>query len=501
MPFKVLKHFEEILSDWVKEAKRMADDHSSFRHPLGSRYTDKDIKALFSDDHKFFLWRKFWWVSLRELGRMSAISITQEALDEMEANLSNIDYDGAAEIEAILFHDVLTHAKTFGLVAPLASGFIHDGNTACDVTDNMEQVTIREALKLEQIKLARTIHRMSVLAETYADLPILGRTHLQPAQPTTLGKRICMWIQDLLLSLHDLERFDAELPFRGVKGVVGTQASFLEILVTPARVDEFDRAVAKEFGFSHVLPITGQTYTRWLDATLLTKLAVLASSIHKIGTDLRLMQSFRLIREPSSKKQAGSTAQPYKRNPMKLERACAIARRVIAAAMEALMTHAVQWEERSLDDSAARRIYIADAFLAIDACLKLLQAVFEGLEVFPAMIKMELDEYMPFLASEIILAEAVKAGLNRQEVHAQLNLHARVADDEVMNHGRPNNYLELVREDPFFAPVVGVLGDLTDPMRFVGLAPQQTRLFVEQEVRPVLAAYHGQLGEKVVLAV
>ncbi len=475
--------------------------HARYQSPLCGRYASTAMQELWGDDRKFQTWRRLW-VALAKHEKELGLAITAEQVAELEAHITDIDYAMAAREEQKRRHDVMAHVHTYGHVAPTAAPIIHLGATSCYVTDNADLIAMRDGLDLLALSLAKAIDRLSRFAIQYRDLPTLGFTHFQAAQLTTVGKRACLWLQDLTIDLDAIERTRQDLRFRGVKGTTGTQASFLTLFHGDhAKVEELDRRVTAHFGFARRFLITGQTYTRKQDADVLAVLASLGCSLHKLGTDLRLLAHLKEIEEPFEKDQIGSSAMAYKRNPMRCERLCSLSRHLMTLVQDAYQTHAVQWMERTLDDSAVRRICIPEAFLAADACLGILQNVCEGLVVYPAVIRARIDSELPFMATETIIMAMVEAGGNRQDVHEAIRVHSHEASAQVKQQGKANDLIDRIRRDPFFAPIHGQLDALLDPSTFTGRAAQQVDTFVETEVRPQLAKYAGKLGGVAYLAV
>lgn len=470
-------------------------DHSSYRSPLDTRYASKEMRFIFSDDKKFSTWRFLWW-TLAKAQKQLGLAITQEQLDEMHANLSNIDYKLAAEEEAKVRHDVMAHVHEFAIRCPRAAPIIHLGATSCFVGDNTDLICIRDAMDLLLPKLARCIDRLAKFAEEYADLPTLGFTHLQPAQLVTVGKRACLWIQDLLSNLANMQFQRDQLRFRGCKGTTGTQASFLQLFEGDEdKVVQLDNLVTQMSGFNNSLIICGQTYSRLTDVYVVSSLAALGATIHKIATDLRILCNWKEIEEPFEKTQIGSSAMPYKRNPMRSERCCSLARHVMTLINNALNTAATQWMERTLDDSANRRITLAEAFLTADCILITLQNVSEGLVVNKGVIAKRIREELPFMATENIIMAMVKAGGDRQVCHEKIRVLSHQAAAQVKQHGKENDLIQRVRDDPYFDPIKGQLDSLLDPSTFVGRAPAQVKEFVDKEVKPALAKYEGKMNE------
>jgi adenylosuccinate lyase len=466
-----------------------AMDLDGFSHPLAGRYASPEMLAIFSNRNRYTTWRRTW-LALAEAEQELGLPITDEALEQMRAHLEVTaeDLEAVAAYEKKTRHDVMSHLHAFADRAPAARPILHLGATSCYVGDNAELMMTRDALALVRVRLLAVIQALAAFAEQWASQPTLGHTHFQPAQPTTVGKRACLWLQDLLL---DLERLDFEagrLKARGVKGTTGTQATFLDLFEGDhAKVLELDRRVTARLGFADAYAVTGQTYPRKVDAFVLEVLSGIAQSAAKAATDVRLLCRLKEAREPLAEGQIGSSAMPYKANPMRTERVTALARWLVNLAGNAADTAASQWMERTLDDSANRRMAIPEAFLTADAILRVMQNVFSGLIVFPAMVERNLAEELPFMASEAILMEAVARGGDRQAVHERLRLHARTATQAVLAEGRVNPFLDLVAEDAEVPLARADLEGLMDPVRFVGRAPQQVSEFLAAHVRPVLA--------------
>ncbi|NXS71535.1 PUR8 lyase, partial [Pandion haliaetus] len=429
------------------------------------------------------------------------LPITDEQIQEMEANLDNIDFKMAAEEEKKLRHDVMAHVHTFAHCCPKAAAIIHLGATSCYVGDNTDLIVLRDGFNLLLPKLARVISRLADFAEKYADLPTLGFTHYQPAQLTTVGKRCCLWIQDLCMDLQNLERARDDLRFRGVKGTTGTQASFLQLFEGDhSKVEELDRLVTAKAGFKRAYMVTGQTYSRKVDIEVLSVLASLGASVHKICTDIRLLANLKELEEPFEKDQIGSSAMPYKRNPMRSERCCSLARHLMTLVLDPLQTASVQWFERTLDDSANRRVCLAEAFLTADIILSTLQNISEGLVVYPKVIERRIRQELPFMATENIIMAMVKAGGNRQDCHEKIRVLSQQAAAVVKQEGGDNDFIARVRADPYFSPIHKQLESLLDPSSFTGRAPQQVAKFLKEEVRPALVPYQSKMGGKIELA-
>jgi adenylosuccinate lyase len=465
-----------------------------YDNPLASRYASKDMSALFSDDRKFSTWRRLW-LELARAEQRLGLAISDQQINEMAAHLTDIDYQMAAAEEKKRRHDVMAHVHTFAARCPSAAPIIHLGATSCYVTDNADLIAMRDALDLVCLRLARVIDRLSRFALTYRALPTLGFTHFQAAQLTTVGKRACLWLQDLLLDLRNLSRARGDLRFRGVKGTTGTQASFLSLFDGDhAKVEQLDTLVTEAFSFPSAWIVTGQTYSRKVDAEVVSQLAGLGATCHKIGTDLRLLAHLKEIEEPIEADQIGSSAMAYKRNPMRAERCCSLSRHLISLASDAYATHAVQWMERTLDDSAVRRICLPEAFLCADAVLLILHNVAEGLDVHPAVIARHINDELPFMATENVIMAMVQAGGDRQHVHERIRVLSREAAARVKGEGLDNDLITRIRADQFFAPIHGDLDRLLEPASFIGRAPQQVDRFLREEVEPALAPYRERLA-------
>ncbi|MFO7900398.1 MAG: adenylosuccinate lyase [Planctomycetota bacterium] len=472
-----------------------ADDRGVYRSPLAARYAGRRMAHVFSDDFKFGTWRRLW-IALADSERELGLDISQEQIAELKAAAEDINYADAERIEKEIRHDVMAHVRAFGEQAPDAKGIIHLGATSCFVTDNTELIQIRAGLRTLRAKLARTVDRLGAFATQYRDVPTLGFTHYQPAQPTTVGKRATLWAQDFVLDLDEVAGRLDRLRFRGAKGTTGTQASFLALFDgDQSKVVRLEQLVAAKMGFEDVFPVTGQTYPRKVDSQVLGALSGIAQSASKMATDIRLLQNLNEIEEPFGKKQVGSSAMAYKRNPMRSERICALARFVITTAQNAPITAATQWLERTLDDSANRRLALAESFLAADAILNLCLDVCDGLVVNEAPIARRIRAHLPFMATEEILMAAVRAGGDRQELHERIRVHSQAAVKVVKQEGKPNDLLDRLAADPAFESVRDQLGEMTDPRRFVGRAPSQVTEFVEQVVEPIRATYRAALAD------
>lgn len=472
-----------------------------YQSPLTSRYASAEMAWNFSDDRKFQTWRRLW-VALAKAQQRLGLPIGDDQIAELEAAVTDIDYDLAAAEERKRRHDVMAHVHTYAVACPTAAPIIHLGATSCYVADNAELIMLRDGLALLRPKLARVIDRLARFAATHRALPTLGFTHFQPAQLTTVGKRACLWLQDLLIDLENLERLQRGLRFRGVKGTTGTQASFLTLFDGDhARVEELDRLVTEACGFRSAFLVTGQTYSRKVDTEILGALASLGGSAHKMATDIRLLANLKELEEPFEQDQIGSSAMAYKRNPMRSERCCSLARHLMALLADAQHTHANQWMERTLDDSANRRISLPEAFLTADIVLGILQNVTEGMVVYPKVIARRIAGELPFMATENIIMAMVTAGGDRQECHEQIRVLSQEAAAVVKQEGGDNDLIARIRASDYFAPIHGRLDDLLDPQTFIGRAPQQVDRFLAEEVRPALAPYAGDLDEKAELHV
>jgi adenylosuccinate lyase len=469
--------------------------HDLYDNPLISRYASRDMSRLWSPQVRHSTWRKLW-VALAEAERELGLEITAAQIAELRAHVDDIDFAAAAAYEKRLRHDVMAHVHAYGDICPTARPIIHLGATSCYVTDNTDLLLMRQGLELLIGKLAAVIDHLARFAVEYRDLPCLGFTHLQPAQPTTVGKRATLWCYDLVLDLAEFEYRLGQLKLRGVKGTTGTQATFLTLFNGDhAKVEELDRLVTRKLGFEAAYAVTGQTYSRKVDAQVLDVLGGFAQSAHKFGTDLRLLQSRKELEEPFEKDQIGSSAMAYKRNPMRSERLCSLARFVMSLPSSAAQTMATQWMERTLDDSANRRLTIPQAFLAADAMLILYRNIVDGLVVYPQVIAKHLQEELPFMATEEILMAGVRAGGDRQELHERIRVHSQEAARQVKERGGANDLLTRLQSDSAFQSV-----DLTgtlDPLRFTGRAPQQVDRFVADVVGPIRQRYAAVLNQTV----
>ena len=458
--------------------------HDRYESPLSSRYASDEMQYIFSPDKKFSTWRRLW-VALARAEMELGLPVTQEQVDELEAHLTDIDYDKAAAYEKKLRHDVMAHVHTYGEACPKAMPIIHLGATSCYVGDNTDVILMREALLLVRDKLVQVLARLAEFAEQYKALPTLGFTHFQPAQLVTVGKRATLWMNELLMDLEEVEHRIASLKLLGSKGTTGTQASFLELFEGDhEKCRALERKIAAEMGFDAVVPVSGQTYSRKMDYAVLSTLSGIAQSASKFATDLRLLCHLKEVEEPFEKNQIGSSAMPYKRNPMRCERICSLSRYLMADAMNAPMTASVQWMERTLDDSANRRLSMPEGFLCADAILRLAQNVTDGLRVNEKVVDKTIREYMPFLATENLMMEAVKRGGDRQELHERVRVHSMAATAR-MKDGEPCDLLDRLAADPAFGMTRPELDRLMDPARYIGRCPQQVRALLDR-IAPLL---------------
>lgn len=474
---------------------------NTYETPLNSRYASKEMQYLFSPDFKFKTWRRLW-IALAESEMELGLNITQEQIDELKAHAEDINYDVATEREKLVRHDVMSHVYAYGVQCPKAKGIIHLGATSCYVGDNTDIITMTEAMKLIRKKLVNLMDKLSKFSLEYKDLPCLGFTHFQPAQPTTLGKRASLWLNDLLLDYEQLEFQISQMKLLGSKGTTGTQASFMDLFEGDTdKVKALDRKIADKMGFKDFYPVSGQTYSRKVDTQVLFALSNIAQSAAKFTNDLRLLQHLKEVEEPFEKNQIGSSAMAYKRNPMRSERISSLARYVMADVMNPTITAATQWFERTLDDSANKRISVAEAFLATDAILEIYINVTDGLVVYPKMIEKHLMAELPFMATENIMMEAVKRGGDRQELHEKIRVHSMAAGKIVKQDGGENDLLERIANDPAFGVTLEQLKAIMKPELYVGRAPQQTEEFVENFIKPITEKYKDLLGMNVEIKV
>lgn len=467
----------------------MERNRDGYISPLSTRYASREMQYLFSERNKFRTWRKLW-IALARAEHQLGLGVTAEQVAQLEAHADDVNFEVAEQREKVVRHDVMSHVYAYGQQCPDAEPIIHLGATSCYVGDNTDIIILRDASKLVLKKCAQVLRNLSSFAMEYKDLPALGYTHLQPAQLTTVGKRATLWMNELLMDVENLEYQLSVLRPRGVKGTTGTQASFMELFDNDeAKVKELDRLVANEMGFEKSIPVSGQTYSRKVDAYILNALSGIAQSACKFATDLRILMSFEEMEEPFEKNQIGSSAMPYKRNPMRSERICALARYVIQDAVNPGMTAATQWFERTLDDSANKRIAVSEAFLAVDAILELYINVTAGLVVYDRVVRRRVMEKLPFMATENIMMEAVKRGGNRQELHEALREHSHAAARKVKLEGGANDLIDRIVADPIFPLTREEIEAQMAPEKYIGRAPSQVVEFLNDEIAPVLARY------------
>ncbi|MCI8385375.1 MAG: adenylosuccinate lyase [Acutalibacter sp.] len=460
-----------------------------YESPLSARYAGKEMKYLFSPDKKFCTWRRLW-IALAQAEHELGLPVSAEQVEELRAHQEDINYDVAEERERVVRHDVMSHVYAYGQQCPKAAGIIHLGATSCYVGDNTDIIIMTEALELIRGKLVKVLGILAKFAEAYADLPTLAFTHFQPAQPTTVGKRAALWMQDLIMDLEDVNCQLAKTKLLGCKGTTGTQASFLELFEGDhEKVKELDKRIAQLLGYQEVFPVSGQTYSRKLDSQMLNILSGIAQSAAKFSNDIRLLQHLKEVEEPFEKGQIGSSAMAYKRNPMRSERIASLARYVMSDALNPALTAATQWFERTLDDSANKRISVAEAFLATDGILNLYANVADGLVVYPKVIEQRLLKELPFMATENIMMDAVKRGGDRQQLHEAIRVHSMAAAKVVKEQGGENDLLERIANDPLFGVSMEELRDILKPEKYVGRAPEQTREFLAEVIRPLLEKY------------
>lgn len=470
------------------------NNYNTYINPLTERYASSQMLSLFSPVKKFTTWRKLW-IALAEAEKELGLNISQEQIDEMKANIDNIDFEYAALMEKKFRHDVMAHVHTFGKVCPKAMPIIHLGATSAYVGDNTDLILMKEGIQVVLKKIVNVISNLKNFAIKFKDTPTLGYTHYQPAQLTTVGKRACLWIQDLLLDYEELKFVEENLKFRGVKGTTGTQASFLSLFDgNHSKVVKLDELVSQKMGFKKVLKITGQTYTRKQDTKVLKALAGIAESAHKMATDLRLLQNLKEIEEPFEKDQIGSSAMAYKRNPMRSERICSLARYVISLSLNPYLTHSTQWFERTLDDSANRRIVIPEAFLSTDAILELLYNVTNNLVVYEKMILKHISEELPFMATENIIMASVKKGASRQDMHEIIRQHSMDAARVVKVEGKRNDLIDRLINDERIPLTREEIEELLDPKDFIGRAAEQVVEFIKSEVEPIIEKHKNDIG-------
>lgn len=471
-------------------------DYNSFLNPLTDRYASKEMSYNWSPQKKHSTWRRLW-LALAECEKELGLNITDEQLNEMRQHLDDIDFPAVEAVEKDLRHDVMSHIHVFGKQCPAAMPIIHLGATSCYVTDNTELIQMRDGLKLLRGKLLKVIRLLADFAMKNRNLPTLGFTHYQPAQLTTVGKRFSLYLQDFMLDFERLEFELDRLPFRSVKGTTGTQASFMALFEgDQQKIKQLEKNVAAKMGFDRVIPVSGQTYTRKVDYFVLTVLSGIAQSAYKMAGDIRLLANLREMEEPFGKKQIGSSAMAYKRNPMRSERVCALSRYLINLPLNAAQTEATQWFERTLDDSANRRLSLPESFLCADIILSLVINIIDGIQVWPNVIAKRVAAELPFMATENILMAAVKAGGNRQELHEAIRVHSMEAAKQIKEFGRENDLIERIKNDPAFATIKDRIDSIVNPHDFIGRAPEQVEELVATYIEPLLARHADELSDK-----
>lgn len=476
-------------------------EHNAYISPFQTRYASREMQYIFSEDNKFKTWRRLW-IALAKAEQANGLPITDAQIAELEAHKDDINYEVAIARERECRHDVMSHVYAYGVQCPAAKGIIHLGATSCYVGDNTDVLVMREALELVRRKLLSVIGLLAKFAGEYRNMPALAYTHLQPAQLTTVGKRATLWLNELYMDFEEIEHRMGALALLGSKGTTGTQASFVELFGgDDAKILNVEQRIAQELGFEKVVPVSGQTYSRKVDTMMLNALSGIAQSAMKFANDVRLLANFKEMEEPFEKQQIGSSAMPYKRNPMRCERICALARYVMVDVLNPAFTAGTQWFERTLDDSANKRIAVAEAFLGTDAILNILLNVCDGLVVYPKVVRARLMAELPFMATENIMMSAVKKGGDRQELHERLRVHSQAASRVVKEEGGQNDLLDRVAADPLFGLTRAELEALLKPEDFTGRAPQQVTEYLENVIAPVLRANAALLGEKAVLSV
>ena len=475
--------------------------HDCYQSPFSTRYASKEMQFLFSEDHKFRTWRRLW-IALARAEQAEGLPITDEQIAQLEAHKDDINYEDAVRREKECRHDVMSHVYAYGLQCPDAKGIIHLGATSCYVGDNTDILIMKDGLELIRHKLLSVMALLADFARKYKDLPALAYTHLQPAQLTTVGKRATLWLNELYMDYEELVHRMNSLALLGSKGTTGTQASFVELFEgDDAKINAVEQRIAKELGFEKVVPVSGQTYSRKVDAFVAATLSGIAQTAMKFATDLRILQNFKEMEEPFEKSQIGSSAMPYKRNPMRSERICAIARYVLIDALNPAVTAGTQWFERTLDDSANKRIAMAEAFLGVDSILNIMLSVCDGLVVYPKVVRARVMNELPFMATENIMMDAVKRGGDRQALHEKLRVYSQEAARLVKEEGQPNTLIDMICADPDFGVTKEEVEKILDPINFVGRAPKQTEEFLDNLIEPLLKANAEFLGERVQLTV
>ena len=468
----------------------------SYESPFCTRYASKEMQFIFSADKKFTTWRKLW-VALARAEMKLGLPITKHQVEQLEANIENIDYEVAREREKVVRHDVMSHVYAYGKVCPDAEGIIHLGATSCYVGDNTDIIIMRDAMKVVRRKIVNVMNNLAEFADKYKDMPALAYTHLQPAQLTTVGKRATLWLNELLMDFNDLEYRISTLSLLGSKGTTGTQASFVELFDgDTSKVKKLEKMIAEEMGFDSVVPVSGQTYSRKIDSQILSVLSGIAQTCSKFSNDMRILQSFKEMEEPREKGQIGSSAMAYKRNPMRCERITSLARYIMIDSLNPAFTAGTQWFERTLDDSANKRISVAEAFLGVDAILNIMMNVTDGLIVYPEIIRRRIMAELPFMATENIMMDAVKKGGNRQELHERIREYSMAAAEQVKMYGKENNLCELILNDPMFMITKEELDAILKPESFTGRSSEQVTEFLDEFIRPILKANKDALDEK-----
>ena len=475
--------------------------HDCYQSPFSTRYASKEMQFLFSEDHKFRTWRRLW-IALARAEQAEGLPITDEQIAQLEAHKDDINYEDAVRREKECRHDVMSHVYAYGLQCPDAKGIIHLGATSCYVGDNTDILIMKDGLELVRRKLLSVMALLADFARKYKDVPALAYTHLQPAQLTTVGKRATLWLNELYMDYEELVHRMDSLALLGSKGTTGTQASFMELFEgDDAKINAVEQRIAKELGFEKVVPVSGQTYSRKVDAFVAATLSGIAQTAMKFATDLRILQNFKEMEEPFEKSQIGSSAMPYKRNPMRSERICAIARYVLIDALNPAVTAGTQWFERTLDDSANKRIAMAEAFLGVDSILNIMLSVCDGLVVYPKVVRARVMNELPFMATENIMMDAVKRGGDRQALHEKLRVYSQEAARLVKEEGQPNTLIDMICADPDFGVTKEEVEKILDPINFVGRAPKQTEEFLTGIIDPLLKENREFLGERVQLSV
>ena len=475
--------------------------HDCYQSPFSTRYASKEMQFLFSEDHKFRTWRRLW-IALARAEQAEGLPITDEQIAQLEAHKDDINYEDAVRREKECRHDVMSHVYAYGLQCPDAKGIIHLGATSCYVGDNTDILIMKDGLELVRRKLLSVMALLADFARKYKDVPALAYTHLQPAQLTTVGKRATLWLNELYMDYEELVHRMDSLALLGSKGTTGTQASFMELFEgDDAKINAVEQRIAKELGFEKVVPVSGQTYSRKVDAFVAATLSGIAQTAMKFATDLRILQNFKEMEEPFEKSQIGSSAMPYKRNPMRSERICAIARYVLIDALNPAVTAGTQWFERTLDDSANKRIAMAEAFLGVDSILNIMLSVCDGLVVYPKVVRARVMNELPFMATENIMMDAVKRGGDRHALHEKLRVYSQEAARLVKEEGQPNTLIDMICADPDFGVTKEEVEKILAPINFVGRAPKQTEEFLDNLIEPLLKANAEFLGERVQLTV